>query len=183
MEHLTAENLHWFLVFVVPGFISMKVYDLFVPSPRRDFSKSILEVMSFSSINLAILYPFVGTAWDDKRSLLVLFIAPILWPVLYAWVSSWSIVRRHTLHPIAKPWDYVFSKCGPLWVIAHMKDGRRIGGIYDKRSFASSYPADEQLYLQEIWRLDETGAFKERVDRSRGILLAARDIDALEFFN
>ena len=29
-----------FLVFFVPGFISLKVYDLFIPSERRDFSKS-----------------------------------------------------------------------------------------------------------------------------------------------
>lgn len=43
-----------FLVFVVPGFVAMAVYDLLVPSPRRDRAKSMLEVISYSMVNLAI---------------------------------------------------------------------------------------------------------------------------------
>ena len=56
-----------------------------------------------------------------------------------------------------KPWDYVFSRRQAYWVIVHLRDGRKIGGRFDRKSFASSYPADEQIYIEEVWRLDEDG--------------------------
>jgi hypothetical protein len=33
-----ADKLTLFVIFFLPGFISMKVYDLLVPGERRDFS-------------------------------------------------------------------------------------------------------------------------------------------------
>lgn len=183
MENLTADNLRWFLIFVVPGFISIKVYDLFVPGQRRDFSKSLIEAVSFSCINLALLYPLVGAQWDYKRSLLVLFVAPVAWPIVYAWILSWPIIRKRTVHPYPKAWDYFFSKQKSFWVIVRMKGGRLIGGRYDTKSFVSSYPAEEQIYLEEVWRLDEYGRFTGRVEGSSGIIISARDFEHIEFIH
>lgn len=55
MPDLDIEKLLLFLVFVVPGFVALKVYDLLIPAERRDFSSSIVEVISFSMVNLAIM--------------------------------------------------------------------------------------------------------------------------------
>ena len=68
MEKLfeNTQTLTLFLFFFLPGFVSLKVYDSLVPSERRDFSKSIYEVVAYSTLNYALLYPLV--AWVLSRS-------------------------------------------------------------------------------------------------------------------
>jgi hypothetical protein len=58
----------------------------------------------------------------------------------------------------------------------------KIGGRFDTESFASSDPAEEQIYLQEVWILDEAGRFVSQVERSRGIIIMKSEIRAVEFF-
>lgn len=63
-----------------------------------------------------------------------------------------------------------------------MRDTRRVGGRFGERSFASSNPAEAQIYLEEVWRLDEEGRFEEAVDQTNGILVLEKDLLAVEFF-
>jgi hypothetical protein len=188
-----SDTLRLILIFFVPGFISMKIYDLFVPSERRDFSKSLMEAVSFSCINFALTYWAIIAINTDNypsehpipyylSSLGILFLAPIFWPILYSQMMKLPFFRQRTIHPIPKPWDYVFSKGESLWVIVHLKDGRRIGGRYDTKSFTSSFPADEQIYLEEVWQLDEKGRFKNQIEASRGLIISQSNFEAIEFF-
>ena len=55
-------------------------------------------------------------------------------------------------------------------------------GRFDTNSFASSYPAKEQIYLEEVWELGEKGNFVKRIDRSKGIVILGDEIVAIEFF-
>lgn len=193
MDTFTSENLQWFVLFVVPGFISIKVYDLMLPGERRDLSKALVDAITYSCINLAILYvpivaihrndfPTEHRIWYYLASVAILLVAPIVWPILFTKAIRATFVRNRIILPFSKPWDYVFSKRQPYWIIVHMKDGRRVAGRYVENSYASSYPAEEQLYLEEVWRLDTNGAFTNPVERSRGIIIAARDVDMVEFF-
>jgi hypothetical protein len=47
MEKLFEQQarLALFLLVFVPGFLMIQVYDLLVPSPRRDFSKNLFEAI------------------------------------------------------------------------------------------------------------------------------------------
>jgi hypothetical protein len=68
-------------------------------------------------------------------------------------------------------------------VIIHLKDQRRIGGLYRGKSFASHSPAPPEIYLEEVWMLDENGGFTDsRVDSTAGVLIMGTEILALEFF-
>jgi len=91
-------------------------------------------------------------------------------------------IAKHIIHPFKKPWDFVFGKKEAYWVIVHLKDKRKIGGKFAKNSFASSYPSEEQIYLEEVWTLDENGKFKEPLKRSGGIIILGKEILAVEFF-
>ena len=193
MNPFDSDTIRLILIFFVPGFVSMKVYDLYVPSERRDFSKSLMEAVSFSCINFAILYwaivtihsnnfPSEHPLWYYLSSVAILFGAPIVWPILYSWIMRLGFFAKRTINPIPKPWDYFFSKRESFWLIIHLKDGRRIGGRYDTGSFASSYPADEQIYLEEVWRLNRKGRFMEKVPSSRGLIISRQDYEAIEFF-
>jgi len=161
MNPFDSETLRLILLFFVPGFISMRVYDLYVPSERRDFSKSLLEAVSFSCVNFAITYWAIVAIHSDGfplrnpisyylSSIGILFLAPVLWPILYSKMTELPFFRQRIIHPIPKPWDYFFSKRQSLWVIIHLKDGRRIGGRYDTGSFASSFPAGTDLYRRSL---------------------------------
>jgi len=43
MDIWQIDKLVLFLVFFIPGFISIRVYDSLVPSERRDLSKSLFD--------------------------------------------------------------------------------------------------------------------------------------------
>jgi hypothetical protein len=110
-------------------------------------------------------------------------VVPIVWPVLFYKLLSSERLSKYFLHPIQKPWDYVFGKREPYWIIIHLKDNRRIGGKFDSKSFASSYPSAEKIYLEEVWKLDLDGNFVEPIKRSSGIIISNNDILAVELFS
>ena len=185
-----------FLLFFIPGFISLKVYDLLVPREFRDFSRSLFEAVGYSALNYAVLMPLIvlihagdfpiqHPAWYLFALFLILVVFPMLWPILSYRVSTSRIGTRFIVHPMRKPWDYVFSRRQVYWIIVHLRDGRKIGGRFDRKSFASSYPADEQIYIEEVWQLDEDGKFQSdgQVERSQGILVMNDDILAVELFD
>lgn len=193
MEIWQPENFSLFLLFFIPGFISLKIYDSLVPSERRDFSKSSFEVISYSAINFAFFYPVillitVPEFYHTHKYLyllsiaFIIFIMPILWPIIYLKILSLKSVSSHIIHPFSKPWDFKFNKREPAWIIVHLKDGRKIGGVFNKDSFASSYPAEEQIYLETVWKLDEQGNFQRAVERSKGIIILKDEILAVEFY-
>jgi hypothetical protein len=62
MPAWTQDDLLLFLLFFVPGFISIKVYDLLVPSERRPFQNTLAEAIAYSAVNFAILLPVIIAA-------------------------------------------------------------------------------------------------------------------------
>jgi len=187
------DNFSSFLIFFIPGFVSLKVYDSLVPSERRDFSKSFFEAISYSAINFAFFYPLIilidtPSFYQAHKYLyllsiaFIIFIMPILWPKIYLKALSWKPISNQIIHPFLKPWDFKFNKREPAWIIVHLKDGRRIGGEFSQNSFASSYPAEEQIYLEKVWELDEDGNFQKAIERSKGIIILKDEIAAVEFF-
>lgn len=60
MEKLfEGSTLSLFLIFFIPGFVSLKVYDLIVPGERRDFSKSAFDAIAYSALNFSVLLPLI----------------------------------------------------------------------------------------------------------------------------
>jgi len=183
-------TLTLFLLFFLPGFLSLKVYDLLVPGERRDFSKSLFDAIAYSALNFAVLLPLIWQitapgemSWPRYLFAVVVFVvAPIFWPVsfLYLRRRPWFSSRIVTPHPRA--WDALFVQREPYWVIVHLKDGRRVGGVYAANSFASSSPAGPELYLEETWDLDAAGNFMSPVPQSAGVLILGDEVVALELF-
>src|SRR3989339_1623467 len=90
-----------FLIFIIPGFISIKVYDLIIAGERRDFSKSIYEMIGFSALNFAALSWLIilihsGDFYSTHKYLyvfsifIILFIFPIFWPILFSGLAKWK---------------------------------------------------------------------------------------------
>jgi hypothetical protein len=192
MEKLFAEPsaVALFLIFFVPGFVMIKVYDALVPGERRDFSKTIFDAVAYGALNLAAFSPFISymryggpdpvVFWGG--AIVILLVGPALWAwALFKFLSAKQL-RGQAAHPIQRAWDYVFSRGHSYWVIIHLEN-RKIGGLFGSNSFASSDPADPQIYIEEVWELDANEIFVRRIDRSNGMILFAKDIVAVEFFS
>jgi Family of unknown function (DUF6338) len=192
MEKLfnNQEALAIFLLFFVPGFISLKVYDLLVPGERRDFSKSLYEAMAYSALNLGVLFwlfDFVLSAqlprfWWYLSWFVALVAFPAGWPILGLWIRGHPKLAGKLHNPNPRVWDSLFQRGEHYWVIVHLNDGHRIGGVYSSRSFVSSSPAPPEIFLEEVWKLDDKGAFHSKIERTAGILISGKDILLLEFF-
>ncbi|RRW28849.1 DUF6338 family protein [Ectopseudomonas oleovorans] len=194
MDIWEVNKLVIFIAFVVPGFISLKTYELLQPGLARDSSQQVVDAVAYSSINYALLlWPIYIVEHQQLQAcnptlyalfyVFVLLIAPIGWACAFLWLRKTQFFQKSIAHPTGKPWDYVFSKRAPYWVIATLNDGRQIAGRYDEKSFASSSPAIEQIYLEEAWVLNEDGGFERpRVD-SAGIIILSQDIVTLELFH
>lgn len=180
-----------FIAFVIPGFISIKCYQLFFPGLSRPTSEQIIDAIAYSSINYAVLIlPIIGIENSTLKTIypflyylfyiLVLFIAPIIWVLLWKFLRTRDFFQRNAPHPTAKPWDYVFSQRKPYWVKAILKDGQIIAGRYAENSFASSAPAEEQIYLEETWLLNEKGGFVRKKNDTAGVIILSKEISHLE---
>jgi hypothetical protein len=191
MPAWTQDELLLFLLFFVPGFVSIKVYDLLVPADRRTLPNRLAEAIGYSAINYAMLLPIIVLAYgygllDEVwlqlgLSYVVLLIAPVIWPWLFI-----RIVQPRFSEGVHQPDSQALGRGAPAgesWIIIHLNDGRRIGGRFARGSEASSYPADDQLYITKVWRLDGNGRFVEPVDRTAGIIVSGRTIEAVEFFD
>jgi hypothetical protein len=180
----------WFVVLFLPGFLSAEVYGMMVASERPDFSKDFYQAVAFSILNFAAFAPLIYWMFTAKlfgelwvawvTTYLVLIVAPIGWAFLMKWLRDqpWTPF----LFCDNKAWDYFFAHKEPVWVVAHMNDGNTVGGFYAGDSYASSYPSEEQIYIQQQWLLGENDEFIKPVDQSAGVLLNARDVKTFEFY-
>lgn len=193
MDIFTFNKFIAFALLFLPGFVSIKIYDLVIANEPRDFSKSLLEVIAYSTINLAalswLIWPLLAfhiyithPVLFGLAALLILLIFPALWPMLYIKITKSKWLASHLVGPIRRPWDWFFNKTQPVWVIVTLTDGRKIAGVFFDNSYASSYPLPEQIYLEEVWELDENDAFKQAAKGSKGVIIC-KDIATIEFFS
>ena len=194
MDIWEQDKLLLFIAFVIPGFISLKAYELFFPSQQADSSKQIVEAVTYSCINYALLFwaiVYVEAHKIRQESeflyfifyVFVLFIAPILWAWIWNRIRLSNAFQKNAPHPVEKPWDYVFRQRIPYWVIVTLKDGKKIAGSYDSKSFSSSAPAIDQIYLEETWVLNADGGFERPREETSGILIVSNEMVSVEFFN
>lgn len=194
MDIWETDKLILFLAFFIPGFISIKVYQLIYPGTERPTTDQVTDAIAYSCINYAVLAAPIILVENSKLSVaypywyaafyaLVLFIGPILWVVIWKWVRTRDFFQRNAPHPTAKPWDYVFSKRKVYWAKVTLQDKTVIGGLYGGNSFTSSAPAEEQIYLEETWVLNDKGGFVRRKNDTGGVLIIGKDISFIEFRN
>lgn len=158
MDIWSLDKLVLFLALFVPGFVSIKVYRLLVPSERRDWSSSLFEAIGYGVLNFfawawLIVILQSGTFYADHKAwyyvlwFLIVVIAPAIWPILFLRLVTCRLISRFVLSPYPTAWDHVFGLREPFWILVNLRDGRRVGGKFGDRSFASAFPAEEQIYL------------------------------------
>lgn len=194
MEIWELDKLFLFIAFVIPGFISIKCYQLAFPRTERLASEQIVDAVAYSSINYVLLIlPIVGIENSSLKShypwlyylfyVFVLFVSPIILVFVWRYLRTRDFFQRNSPHPTGKPWDYVFSQRKPYWVKITLKNGTVIAGRYAEKSFTSSAPAEEQIYLEETWLLNNKGGFERKKNNTAGVIILSNEISYIELRN
>ncbi len=193
MEALSFDKISLITIFFVPGFVYLKSNKLLFPEVISDFSKDLYEAIGFSfinaifsyyplhflhSINFHINYKFLYYI----IILVFIIILPILYSLIFFYISQHKWFSRFIVHPTKSAWDSFFSKRESYYVIVTLKNGQKIGGKYGLNSFSSTYPNPKEIYLEEVWKLNDQNGFDEIVERTEGILITENEISTIEFY-
>jgi hypothetical protein len=182
-----------FIAFVIPGFISIKAYELLFPTQKADSTKMLVDAIAYSCVNYALLlWPIFAMEAFEVRGrhphlyvlfyVAVLFVAPVGWVALWKYIRECEYFQAMAPHPTQKPWDFVFGQRKAYWVTVTLKGGRKIAGMYGLNSFASSAPAEAQLYLEQEWMLNNEGGFERPAVQTAGVIILASEIETVELF-
>ncbi|MBP2638287.1 MAG: hypothetical protein H6Q72_4194 [Firmicutes bacterium] len=193
VDIFNIDKMTLFIFCFVPGFISWKVWQLLVPGEIRKPVDYFLEVMSYGCINFAVVWwvlayikkiqPYYPGAFIFLIYVLLL-VLPILWPIIIKKVIESERFRNKVILPTPKAWDHFFSSRKACFVLIHLKNGKLVGGLYlSEKSYTSSFPNTEDLYLEEVWRVDNNGAFLNKVEGTYGLWISKENFDYLEFFD
>lgn len=193
MKELTIDNILLLMTFFVPGFIYLKSYRLFIADTKTDFSKDLYEAIGISIINLIIFsYPIYLFSENDyiKTNTFIYFlffgfiilVAPILYALLFHEISKKKWFLKYLISPTKSSWDSFFIKRESYYVLVTLKNGRKIGGKYGINSFSSTFPNPKEIYIEEVWRLNKKGEFKNKIEQTEGILITENEISTIEFY-
>jgi hypothetical protein len=194
MDIWEAGKLALFIWFIIPGFISIKFYQLLFPSIHKNSSELIVDAVCYSCVNYA-LFSWIIFVVEDAKLLQVhpwlyyssyvflLFISPLL--IVLAWkkIRSSSRFQASMPHPTYKPWDFVFGQKKSYWAHVHLLDGTIVSGLYHEQSFTSSAPASEQIYLEQVWVVNSVGVFERMVNNSAGAIISSERINYIELID
>lgn len=196
LSGLDSTHLFLFLIFVVPGFVSMHVYGLLRSRDKISLKDNIFEAIAFSLVNITLMiwavFPLLDTSEKGLFNtspalyyvlfLTVLLVTPSILAIILFKFLNFLADKNYILLRAQNAWDDFFLRREPCWVIVHLDDGRRIGGWYGDDSYASLYPHSGHIYLEELWMFDAQGNFSEKITGSRGIILRPEDYSMIEFF-
>ena len=185
------------LYLVVPGFIFIRIYDVFAPGERRSLGEVIIDTVGTSFICMMFWFWPFAALYDYRDSLppwlryltlaVLTVLAAFVTPVLGAYLIHRLRHSRYLTGSISQPsptsWEGFFSaKAENYYVRFYLKTGEKLGGYYGDDSFATSFPHGEEIYVEEVWRLDEDGRFAEQIEGTKGAFVSREDCTLLEFF-
>ena len=189
------------LVFIIPGFVLMRVKRVAYPTAEPSTASIVLDSLALScfvhGLASPIWYLSYVFGWYVTRprlfgmvALFILLIGPSLLGVLYVWLTKtekaqWLRWLRELLgfpHPDPTAWDHHFRKGRAYWVWLTFKSGQVMAGLVGPNSFASSFPHEQDLYVEKLLSLDKHGRVQRWVEDSAGALVKMADLERIEFF-
>ena len=191
MEKLIdPQNLPILLFFVLPGYLSCAMWRLLFPGRTTRLSDHLIAIVAFGLANyilvgwwLLSISRTIGQLGQIIVFIIVFILAPLVWPYLVRTLVNIPWVSKRIVHPAPKAWDHFFGRHMECFVLARLKNGRLLGGVMSSASFASSYPSDEDIYMEEVWSITENGEFLNPLPDSRGALVSRSECEYIQFIS
>lgn len=190
---LDINTIALFVVFILPGLISVQVYRLLMPARSLEWSNTILQGLFFTSVNFALFSPIIYLLHFNNFPLrhpviyafgifTVLFVGPILLPLVFRKIVRTKRLIRNFQLPYPTAWDYFFDKREEVFLLIHLASGKMIGGYFGPDSYAGDFPNDGDLYIEAVYSVNDKGEFLERIECTKGLLLRKDQYTYIELF-
>jgi hypothetical protein len=191
---VTVEQVLAFAALVVPGFISLRVYEMRRGGESRKANESLVDVMVYSFASdvvafgaLALVSAFVPPAAQTIIKLVVGLFGFVILPVGIAvvWFDFRERMVRSGIVPDASnSWDALLQRAAredvAVAVVLTMRDGRKIGARLHDAAQTSRIAGDD-LVLDEVWTIDQDRAtFVGAVRGSFGMVVHKADCETIE---
>ena len=191
MNIFEPNELLLFILFFLPGFVVMKVYDILVPNESRSSTVYVCDAVAYSTINFIISSPIILSLYHAHHHsaiglffafLFILFIFPSLIAITAVKILAANFIKKQARGLATRPWDVVFDKETGYWVIVHLKNGEQIAGEFSTLSAASYHPREEQIYLEKVVTINPDGTVT-RQNGSAGVIIMGNEIIMIELFS
>ncbi len=196
MELLKSfDNLYAAMGLLVPGLVILFVRSQFVTDRRPPQSSVLLSYLTVSLIYYAIAFPFldhIRSMYENKDEKvwawsILIFVGPAILGLLLGINIQKNLLHRllqwcglNPVHAIPTAWDWKFGNMPPQWVLVTLKDDTRFVGLCGLRSFISSDPAERDIYIEQIYDIDDEDNWSWRGEK--GVLIAPGEIRTIEFW-
>ncbi len=98
-------------------------------------------------------------------------------------VNDWlDVIGLGYIDRMPSAWDYMIRSDRPGFARVHLKNGRSIGGVFFDQSFASTTPQRADLFLEELWQLDDKGGFVAPLPETQGVWIAHDVMEYVELY-
>lgn len=179
---------------LVPGMIILYVRSQFTTG-KLGLSNALLPYLTVSCVYYALVFPIANFPWireldyqDPLGWTMLVFFGPVIFGALLGVDIQRNYTRGflrkaglNTVHAVPSAWDWKFNKVQQLkWVVVTLKDGTQIGGFFGEDSFASSEPAERDIYLERSYRIDNEESYWS-FESEEGILIVGEEIKTIEF--
>lgn len=186
----SAETVQIVVYLVVPGLIVLFVRSRFLTGRMQKPSDAVLPYFVVSLIYWTCLSTLgispASLAASPGWSSVAVLVAPTILGFLLGLNARFDLVRRllrkvriNPAHATATAWDWKMSRATECFVIVTLSKGERIAGFFGANSFASSDPAERDLFLEKIYEIPEEGPWREIPEK--GLLLRPGEIRYIEF--
>lgn len=181
-----------YFIYFLFGFLATKIWQRIVPSENLKTSEIYLDILAYG-VFFKFIYDFlykidIGIFIKDIKynvSLIITLILTGIVPFLLSKILNWKCFLNifvKTKDPSS--WDFFFSKRQCCLVIVYLKGNEiPIVGYYGEKSFASSYPYTNDIYLEAVYNLNEDKTIGEVKQDSLGIIIKESEIERIEFRN
>ncbi len=194
MDLLDPAKLQLFLLFAVPGIVALYVRAQFLTGRMPPVGEGLVAYVTISLTFHALAFPVLGgryiltrvqPEWSFKWVIFV-FIVPALLGILlglnarHGWISRILLkLKLVTTHPIGCAWDWRFSGIAECWVHIVLKNETKWAGLLGPNSFISSDPTERDIYLQQVYELDDDNVWNEK---SSSVWISHGEIQSIEFW-
>ncbi len=189
------------LAFLVPGYITSSVITMFIPATAASTDRNYIKYLTLSSINLAIwswlIYLIFQQPYFNEHKIVtgfvwfaILFIFPAIMGLIIGRVVRNPSIKKLLSMPeiviiptVPTAWDFKFrniAATGGAWVVATLKNDTTLAGYLGDESFASNDRGERDLYIQDIYTIDDKGNW-EPAPGNDGVLIKGSEIAYIEF--
>jgi hypothetical protein len=189
-----ASDITSAVALLAPGLIILAIRNRFKGGAIPTFQDQLLAFAVASAAYYAAAFPIFHASngvklWPWAWQLLQYFLLPCAVGLAVVFFDQseafYAVCRRLGLrltHHMPAAWDYAFSRVVKgTYVLVKLHDGTLYAGLMGRTSFASTATTERDLFLEQVWSVEENGPWK-RLEPRRSVLLCGKDIRWVEIF-